>query len=356
MKRILALDGGGIRGLFTLQILAKIEELLRQQRGRRDLVLADEFDLFAGTSTGAIIATGLCWGMSVSQIEEFYLQHGREMFSRVSWYRRWKCKYRAELLAEFFRKVFSENDASDTPALLGTDKLKKLLLVVIRNASTGSPWPVTNNPHSLYNNPALADCNLNIPLWQLLRASTAAPTFYAPEAIRFGDQEFLFVDGAITPFNNPALIAVMMATLEPYKICWPASPEELAVVSVGTGGIPARLAKKLPGQVHLLDQAGYVPLALISSSIAQQDALCRILGECRYGQPLDSEIGDLLEPTLFSADEQKFSYVRYDARLDQLIKSGTRLPGIDDLSSIPLLKELGQQYACEHVLLEHLQV
>jgi len=56
-KRILALDGGGIRGMITLEILASIENLLRQKLERgNNFVLADYFDFVSGTSTGAIIA------------------------------------------------------------------------------------------------------------------------------------------------------------------------------------------------------------------------------------------------------------------------------------------------------------
>ena len=68
MKRILSLDGGGIRGVFTLEVLKRIECLLREHRNKPSLVLADEFDCFAGTSTGAIIAACLCWGMSVDAV------------------------------------------------------------------------------------------------------------------------------------------------------------------------------------------------------------------------------------------------------------------------------------------------
>ncbi len=55
-KRVLALDGGGIRGAITLGILEKIETLLRVQHGRPDLRLCEYFDLIGGTSTGSIIA------------------------------------------------------------------------------------------------------------------------------------------------------------------------------------------------------------------------------------------------------------------------------------------------------------
>jgi uncharacterized protein len=62
-RRLLALDGGGIRGLLSIEILARIEELLREAMGRGDnFVLVDYLDYVAGTSTGAIIATCVSWG------------------------------------------------------------------------------------------------------------------------------------------------------------------------------------------------------------------------------------------------------------------------------------------------------
>src|ERR1700741_4658887 len=84
MKRILSLDGGGIRGVFSLEILLRIETLLREHLNSPKLVLADHFDFFAGTSTGAIIAACLSWGMTVDRIRNFYLQNGAEMFDRAS--------------------------------------------------------------------------------------------------------------------------------------------------------------------------------------------------------------------------------------------------------------------------------
>ena len=56
-KRILALDGGGIRGILTVQFLKRIEKLVRDRTGDNSAVLADYFDLIGGTSTGAIIAS-----------------------------------------------------------------------------------------------------------------------------------------------------------------------------------------------------------------------------------------------------------------------------------------------------------
>src|SRR5262249_43623576 len=155
---------------------------------------------------------------------------GQETFTKQHWYKFWKSKYQAEPLSQLLNRTFAENDDGE-PALLGSARLRKLLLIVMRNASTGSPWPVSNNPKAPYNNRALPDCNLNIPLWELIRGSTAAPVYFEPAAIAMGEQEFLFMDGAMTPFNNPTLMAVLMATLPQYGIAWPGGRENLHVVS-----------------------------------------------------------------------------------------------------------------------------
>src|SRR5262247_3223748 len=140
-KRILALDGGGIRGILAVEILAKIEELLREKTGsRKEFVLADYFDFFAGTSTGGIIAACLSWGMTVDRIRNFYLENGKDMFDKASILKRHRYKFEDEGLSKRLQKEF------ETDTTLGSEKLKTLLLLVMRNATTDSPWPVSNNP------------------------------------------------------------------------------------------------------------------------------------------------------------------------------------------------------------------
>ena len=362
MKRILALDGGGIRGVFSLQILSRIEEMFRQEHGKSDLVLGEVFDLIAGTSTGAIIATFLSWGLPVEEIERLYITHSPEMFAASPWTQMLKSKYDPEAIARFFRDHFKETDGR--PASLGTERLKKSLLIVMRNGSTGSPWPVSNNPRAKYNLRFMengrpnSQCNLDIPLWQLLRASTAAPTYFPPEEIFLAGVPHVFMDGGITPYNNPALIAVLMATLPVYNFCWPTGREQLHVISVGTGLARARLPGKAASAINILDHIRYIAPALIGSSASEQDLLCRVLGDCIHGAAMDSEIGALEIPSLLSQSEQKFTYARYDLPLDATHPLIKQLPGsqaqLDDLTLIPLLKKLGKAYADEHLRLEHL--
>lgn len=357
-KRILSFDGGGIRGIFSLQIAARIEQLFREEYGQPHLVLADVYDLFAGTSTGAIIAAFLAWGGPVADIEALYTSRGKQMFAHQRRYLPWrmlKSKYRAEAIAECFRDHFTEDDGSH--ALLGSAKLRKLLLVVMRNATTGAPWPISSNPRALYNDRSLPNCNLKLPLWQLLRASTAAPTFFPPEQITMGGETFLFVDGAVTPYNNPALLAALMATLPSYRLEWPTGRDALHVMSIGTGGHRTHLNKQLASKTYVWDALRFVIPALLDDASVNQDMMCRVLGDCLHGPQLDSEIGSLDSPALLSAAEQKFSYVRYNCMLDSKDVGNPMSPTeleIDNLRAVERLQAIGREYAAREVKREHL--
>lgn len=367
MKRILTLDGGGIRGVFSLEVLLRIETLLRDYYRKPDLVLADHFDLFAGTSTGAIIATCLCWGMDVQTILDLYVANGVTMFAALPWYKTYHkyfvARYDPRPLSRFLLKTFSEDGDGQVPSMLDSDKLKKMLLVVVRNHTTGSAWPLTNNPKAIYSDRDLADppgsqTNLDVPLWKIVRASTAAPTFFDPEVITLNGQEFVFVDGSVTPYNNPSLIAFQTATLPCYRMNWPTGAENLRVISVGTLrflGTSLRTQKLWVGYL-----ARQIPLALIQGVTWQQDYACRTLGRCLYGEPLDSEIGDLVStaevPIL---GPNLFSYVRYNqtykaAALDSILAQHPRLAQLDSVGLIPILREIGAAYAQQHIKLEHL--
>jgi uncharacterized protein len=371
MKRILALDGGGIRGVFSLMILKRIEELFRSERGRPDLVLRDEFDFFVGTSTGAIIATFLAWGHPVGEVLRLYEEHSQAMFTKASLLDRLaRNRYQAEAITEFFQTHFRDDDG--TLSKLGTDKLRaggkaggKLtyLMVVMRNATTGSAWPVTNNPEAKYSKRTHPECNLDIPIWQLLRASTAAPTYFPPEELLLGKvkAQRIFVDGGLTPYNNPALIAVLTATLPNYFMGWETGADKLHVVSVGTGSDPAELPPKEAYELNKLDFARYIAPAMIESVASEQDMLCRVFGDCLAGELVNREIYDLRGPgpDLLAPAEKKFSYVRYNTRLRTRLdtpgaSASVNAFDLDNLELIPLLKEKGGAFAAAAVKREHL--
>lgn len=359
-RKLLALDGGGIRGIITIEVLAKIESLLQEKLGADDkFLLADYFDYIAGTSTGAIIASCLSWGMRVSEVREFYINQGENMFDSASLLKQFQYKFEDKNLAQELREKFQEKDGS--VATLGSSLLKTLLLMVMRNATTDSPWPISNNPYARYNDPSRPDCNLQLPLWQLIRASTAAPTYFPPEVIEVEKGEpFVFVDGGITSFNNPAFQLFLMATTKPYKLNWPVGEDKMLLVSVGTGMTPSANKNLKPGEMNLLYNAGAIPSALMFAAQNQQDMLCRIFGKCLEGDIIDQEVGNMID---INAPEREklFTYMRYNADLSHEGLSALGLTQInpadvqkmDAVDKIKELQAVGKAIADQKVKKEH---
>ena len=353
-KKLLALDGGGMRGLIAIEILEGVETLLRQRSGNKDLVLADYFDYVAGTSTGAIIGTAISLGFSMDQIRPFYLTGAHAMLDPANGVLRLARKlgpksvftkflstvgvlasssmYTQKALADQIRTTIGSDDGRD--ATLGTDKLRTLLLIVMRNASTDSPWPISNNPRAKFNRRDVDGCNLELPLWQLVRASTAAPVFFPPEVIRIGNQEFVFVDGGITVYQNPAFLLFLMATLPEYEVRWPAGEDKLLLVSVGTGISENANLGLRPHQMNLLYNVESLPSALISAAGVEQDMLCRVFGKTRKGDALDAELGDLVGNRA-PLPEKLFTYVRYNVDISRQGLDRLGLKGIDESAMTP---------------------
>jgi len=276
-------------------------------------------------------------------------------------------KFEDEPLAAQLKQVF---EAGTT---LGSEELRTLLLLVMRNASTDSPWPISNNPYAKYNDRGRPDCNLNLPLWQLIRASTAAPTYFPPEVIVLpsaapaGEQEFVFVDGGVTMYNNPAFQMFLMATLDRY---WTAKPEarwrsgadRMLIVSVGTGTSPAARQGLEPDEMNLLFNATTIPSALMFAALNEQDLLCRVFGDCRAGDALDREVGDLIGAIgPLQRDQKLFTYLRYNAELTRegLDALGCRdiepetVQQMDSIDGMPELRTVGKKVAETKVLERH---
>ena len=369
-KKILACDGGGILGLMSVEILAKLEDDLRTRLGKGPgFVLADYFDFVCGTSTGAIIAACISCGMSMARVRKFYEDSGEQMFDKAFLLKRLNYKYNDEPLARLLRTELGKALGADPT--LGSPGLQTLLMMVMRNASTDSPWPISNNPFAKYNQPDRKDNNLRLPLWQLVRASTAAPTFFPPEVVTLAEgtpeaYTFIFVDGGVTTYNNPAFLAFQMATAAPYAVNWATGVDKLLVVSVGTGGAAkARLDLKA-SNMHILYNASTLPGALMNAAAAGWDMACRLLGDCRYGGPIDREFGSMVDepgqPPNWSGPKL-FAYARYDPDVTPEGLSALDLPDIDaqamqEMDSIKNMRDIqrvGKTFAQQHVSLDPLR-
>ncbi|NRF65664.1 patatin-like phospholipase family protein [Aquincola sp. S2] len=360
-KRILSLDGGGLRGMLSLQVLRKIEALLKERVGAT--CLGDYFDLIAGTSTGAIIAGGLSLGMTVDQIEEHYRALGATVFKRSFWRRGFVSdKFDANKVAAALQGVFGTRTLNCTDFRTG-------LLVVAKRLDTGSTWVLTNNPRAKYFKPgddrSTTIPNGEYPLWQVIRASTAAPTFFEPELISIHspdrpdrrDTTGHFVDGGVSPHNNPSLHALMAVTMGGYEFGWQTGADKLLLVSVGTG--------KASPTVDISRLAALQGVAALNSLMEDcgdlVEAMLQWLSVSDTARRIDREMG-LAGPVL--GKTPMLTYQRYNALFDRdWFKSALErdvsddylrgMEVMDEPGNLDELKKIGQAIAERQVQAAH---
>jgi predicted acylesterase/phospholipase RssA len=356
-KRLLSLDGGGVRGIASLAYLDRIERLLRDRcGGDPEFRLCDYFDLICGTSTGAIIAAAIAVGFPVERIIQLY----RTMIPRLFVTPRWRLglrapKYSHAPLARVLEETFGD-------ITLGSDRVRTGLVIVTKRFDTGSPWFIHNNPRGKYYD--LPDApNKDFLLRDVVRASTAAAPYFGPERLRVGGNvEGVFIDGGVSPYNNPALQLLMMATLEGFGLGWPVGPDQLFLVSVGTGSQSPNFQ---PDRALRMPSA-MIGLRSVRSVIADSSWFSQTILQWISRSPapwqIDREVGDLTGDLL--GDREWLSYIRYDLRLEAewlAERLGERLDvdryadGLKDLAeldnpeSVDALAELGEAAAAVQV-------
>jgi Patatin-like phospholipase len=297
-KRILALDGGGVKGVLTLGLLKPIEnELRRRAGGDAGFRLADYYDLIGGTSTGAIIATGLALGLSVDELTDLYLRLGPDVFGKTAGD------------GVFLQSKFDSNKLraalSGVLALktIGSEDLQTGLAICSKRIDTGSAWVVTNHPLSKFYDPS-PDSNTypnkRYRLIDLVLASAAAPTFFDEIVIdieyderRRPIQKGWFVDGAVGANNNPSIQLFMLALEPSYRFGWKSGADALMMTSCGTGhrrpSIEGKAYQGLPPGmrgVHALR-------AMVFDTQMQGVMLMQAFSEPKVPWRINSEIGDM---------------------------------------------------------------
>lgn len=192
--RILALDGGGLRGTFTAAVLAKWDDMLKAGGGNG---IISHFDLVAGTSTGAILAIGLALGLNPSEILAFYEEKGPKIFPKDRKLRHWlKSKHESATLRQLLTEVYGEKT-------LAADSRCRLVIPTVR-AKQGQAEAIVT-PHSpdrtAYRDISAVDAAL---------ASSAAPTFFDESTWEGPIALETFLDGGVWA-NNPILPALAEA-------------------------------------------------------------------------------------------------------------------------------------------------
>lgn len=259
--RILALDGGGIRGVLTAVLL---QRLAARQPG-----WLERADLLAGTSTGGIIALGLAHGVPLDDIRALYARKGRDIFDD-SWLDNLKdlgnltgAQYDNRALARELRAIFGETRLGDLP---------RRVLIPAFDLDNEHPDPARRSwaPKFFHNFPG-PDSDGDQPVWKVALYTSAAPTYFpAVDG---------YIDGGVCA-NNPSLAALAQSRDRRGRIS-PPRFDRLALLSVGTGIVPLRL----PGRNLDWGRAQWIkPLLniMLDGVMGVADYQCRQLLGRRY--------------------------------------------------------------------------
>jgi hypothetical protein len=329
--------------------------------------LADWFDLVGGTSTGSLIAGAIALGFNTDDIKKFYLERAPFVFQRPFWrIPGLQAKFDARALRQEIDTIVAQRTLDSPDLITG-------LSVVSKRMDTGSPWILTNNPKSPYwetKPPTKEDPgwlgNRHYKLATLVRASTAAPHFFDPEIVQIlaeeekkiapagpEDEDWLdrlneklgrfprltmlltkiralrvagakganpkthglFVDGGVTPFNNPSFALLIQVLIEPLGIQWKLGPDNFTFVSIGTGGYRAKLSFTELGFAGPLKLALHSLLSMMGDTQTLALAQMQWLGDCPDPWPINSEIGSLADE--LPRESRWFRFMRYDMTLEQ---------------------------------------
>lgn len=312
-KKILSLDGGGIRGALTLGYLKKIETILKEKYPSKgeEFRMSDYFDLIGGTSTGSIIASLLAMGNTVDHIINLYMELGDKIFAeKRAWWnpKSWFATYGFEEMVKGLKFAYGEDTT------IGSDKIKTGLCIVAKRADTNSIWPMNNHPGGKYYGGT--GNNKDYLLWQVVRASTAAPTYFKPQILDVGQkdnpQPAAFIDGGLSMANNPSLNLLMVATLKGFPFRWPMGEDNMFLVSVGTGVRDFKRKVKEIDNAWLGTWAASIPEILMQDASWQNQLLLQWLSESETAEKLDSELGNLSGD--YISGSPMLTYHRYNVK------------------------------------------
>jgi hypothetical protein len=323
-KRILSIDGGGVRGILAAGILGELERRLKRRSGKDDFRLCQYFDLIGGTSTGSIIAAALALGRSVAEITQLYHNLAPEVFGASESLGVRRPRFNADRLEAALAHELGEHE-------LGSPALKTGFAIFAKRVDTGSAWALSNHPRSAYwEGPPGGFPNKRFKLRALVLASAAAPTFFEERKIQLipegepvpphADATGEFVDGGVAGLNDPSLQLLKMATLAPYGFNWDSGDDRLLMMSVGTGyWRPARKLDSLWAKLAdaAAPEAARAVFAL--ESMIHDSSLNTLTTMQALSQPpkpwrINSELGDMRGAHLSPLPLLHFQ--RFDARMD----------------------------------------
>lgn len=295
--RILALDGGGLKGSFTAAVLAEWE----RATGRK---IVEHFDLIAGTSTGGIIAIGLALGLPARDLLKFYRERGPTIFPVTRLLGRPRRGLQSLVKAKYSRDVLLQ----ELVTAFGTSPLKdarcRLLIPSYYPANgTSHRFRTPHHPHHT------GDANKQAA--HVALATATAPTFFAAAKLASEISESHYLDGGVWA-NSPALAAIVEA------IAFLQVPlERIDVLSVGTTEAPFKVENwQAEGGVLGWAWKGTVLELLLN---AQQESSLHLARDILRGQPRFLRVNEVTQPGEFALDGS--------TQIEELASRGERAAG-----------------------------
>ena len=262
---ILAVDGGGTRGIYAAQILARVEDAL-------GLAVRDCFDLLAGTSTGSIITGTAAMGIPLSEVVGLFERESPRIFGKARFPARisvfWRSQYSRANLEKALDKYLAHTILGDIPTPL---------MITSADISTGGVHVFKSRYLGDLGEPYERDGD--VLLKDAILASCAAPTYFDPKAVG----PYLLTDGGLWA-NNPSIIALTEA-ISKFK----REVGEIRIFSLGTGHTTTMYAER--GSWGLL--TGWGGNKLVSYTLGLQSQASTNMAKLMLGERylrLDPEI------------------------------------------------------------------
>lgn len=225
--RVLSLNGGGIRGLFTISVLAEIEQIIENQSGISNVKVGDYFDLITGTSIGGILALGLAEGKSARELKEVFFSRGNEIFPQKNFFDGIIKSIKKLILPTYSSSPLRETIVEMIGDKITFNDLTRRVMIPTVNLSTGRPqfFKTPHNPNFTRDG--------RLKLVDAALATSAAPTYFAPHF--WTDLGAYFADGGLVA-NNPSFIG-LHEVFGDMKSDFPhATYSDVNILNIGTMG------------------------------------------------------------------------------------------------------------------------
>lgn len=256
--KMLALSGGGYRGLFSCHVLSRYERETNRKTG-------EAFDLIVGTSTGALLGAAIALGIPAAKIEQTYRLEGPRIFSRRGW---WHSGRRLLHSAPYDPSALYSAIRSLVGAQVASSPLRALDINFVATAVSH-----TREQARVFGAGRFARSEEDISLEDAIVASAAAPTFFPSKQIN-GEN---LVDGGLVA-NAPELIGIALA----HSVVGVAL-SDLRVLAVGTAcpsaGLPSLRRDRRGILGWLLSRRGLVRLTMSSQEHLTRNLAAQLMNE-----------------------------------------------------------------------------